>query len=204
MIERYGYSWLVWPTFRPFALVILASTCRCELFRSRYGSFTPFTVNLIGIPGWIHASGAYSQLNSVSITGCFMIEPNRSTSLVISSVTSPPMMAILKIINNWLSVRWILNTFFHLFIYMCATTLSIWPRLDNLRHYDRWIGRRCGGMIISHLNLIWGDLVDRGAKDRSNRGFERRHDYIFDRGIFINCFAAGFKKSLGALYCNRF
>ena len=65
------------------ALVILASTCRRELFRSKYKSFAHLTVNTMAIPGWIVASGAYSRLNPFSITFCRIIDQNKSTSLVI-------------------------------------------------------------------------------------------------------------------------
>ena len=47
----------------PVRLVILASTCRRELFRFRYRSFEPVTLNSIAAPSWILASGAYSRLN---------------------------------------------------------------------------------------------------------------------------------------------
>ena len=59
----------------------------------------------------IVANGAYSRLNSFSIMFCCMIEPNRSTWLVISFVTLRPMVAISKIINYSVLVRGILDTF---------------------------------------------------------------------------------------------
>ena len=65
--------------FGPSALVILASTFRRELFRSKYSSFALLTVNSMAVPGWIVASGAYSRLNSFSITFCCSIDQNKST-----------------------------------------------------------------------------------------------------------------------------
>ena len=137
--ERYGYSWFVSPTFRPLssspisriiewsvkligtavfasmfvssALVIMTSTCKHELFRSKYRSLAPVTVNSMAAPGVIVASDAYSRLNSFLITFYCIIDPNRSTSLVICFVISPPIVAIITIINNWSLVRWILGTF---------------------------------------------------------------------------------------------
>ena len=123
--ERYGKCWLVSPTFRPVnsklisrnfecnvsligaavftlmfvlsALVILASTCRRELFRSKYKSFAHLTETSLVIFGWIVTSGAYSRLNSFSMTFCWIIYLNQSTSLVICYVTSPPIIGILKL-----------------------------------------------------------------------------------------------------------
>ena len=53
-----------------------------------------YTLNSMAIPCWIVANGAYSRLNSFSITFCCIIDPNGSTSLVICIVTSPQMVAI--------------------------------------------------------------------------------------------------------------
>ena len=50
------WSSCVLSMFVPSALVILASTCRRELLRSRYRSVNRVTLNLIAAPGWIVAS----------------------------------------------------------------------------------------------------------------------------------------------------
>ena len=44
----------------------------------------------------------------------------------------------------------------------------------------------------SAFQLVGNDLVDRGAYNRTDRRFERKHDYVFDRGILFNSFAASF------------
>ena len=149
--------------FVSFAFVILAITCRRELFRSKYRSFALLTVNSMAIPGWIVASGAYSLLNSFLITFCCIIDPNRSNSLVICSVTSPPIVASFQIINNWLLVRWIFALFGFILIYSFTAQHFNWPSLIQIRQHDRWIVRRCVVLVSPHFNLLGSDLVDRGA-----------------------------------------
>ena len=47
-------------------------------------------------------------------------------------------------------------------------------------------------------------MVDRGAKNQTDRRFERELDYVFARGTLFNSFAASFSTSLNAFHCYRF
>ena len=133
------------------ALVMLAITCRCELCKSKYKSVATLIVNLMAILIWIVANGAYSQLISFSITFCCIIDPNRSSSLVICSVTLFQMVAILIIINNFsITVKWLTLLGCRL-IYSLTATRFIWPRLVQLRRHYIWIRRRCVVLVSPHL-----------------------------------------------------